>query len=256
MTDLQSLAKKYGGRRTWTYRQTNLGTIVHTAWNSKTRWGICGGLSAYWVAEHADGGSLGDKLGGGNLGNLNHPMLTECVRLHKKASSQSSTYAYLSKWLKERKIDQVKKNITDDVGNDYDGKRQILARATVRSYGGGTQGKKVEDLEKNPNIANDIVSKGLRHLRNHYGLLGFYGSALMEKNAGHCTAVWIGHDLKTGAGDAFFFDPNYGEFYFPKKDNFFGFFRTFYHSTYITKTMNFTKGFALTPYAKRVIDMD
>ena len=245
MTDPATIAKKYGGTQIWTYSQSNWDTIKHTVWDSGTRWGICAALSAYWIARHAnDDGWLGTDLKGGNLGNLNHPLLKECAALHKQASGNGAQRQldHLTKWLKGHNVLRDSKSYMTGTGFGFSGKREIYAYNAPKSF-------KKSDGTKDPDIANKIVSKGLKHLRNQYGYLTFDGTAMLV-GAGHATACWIGHSEKLGTGIALFFDPNYGEFYFEKKENFFGFFRPFYHATYITKTKSFTRGFELVPFSK------
>ena len=246
MTDPATIAKKYGGTQIWTYSQSNWDTIKHTVWDSGTRWGICAALSAYWIARHANDGWLGTDLKGGNLGKLDHPLLKECARLHKQAGGNGAQKQldHLTKWLKGQNVLRVNWNYATGSGRGFSGKQEIFAYNKPHSFK-----ESADKGKKDPDIANKIVSKGLKNLRNHYGYLSFHGSALSVE-AGHVTACWIAHSEKLGTGIALFFDPNYGEFYFEKKEHFFAFFRPFYHATYITKTMNFTKSFELVRFAK------
>ena len=244
MTDPAAIAKQYGGHQTWTYKQSGWDTIKHTAWDSKTRWGICAALSAYWIAKHANGGSLAKDLVDDKLGNLNHPLIKECAALQKSSLSGGSNnqVAHIERWLKWQDVFRVKKSWGRST-QGFDGTPTIDAHSARQTF------RSPDFKTKDPDIANKIVSKGLQNLRNHYGYLHFEGTA-MKFSAGHVTACWVGNNIKTGAGDAVFFDPNYGEFYFDNKVQFFSFFRPFYHATYITKTMNFSQGYLLLPFSK------
>jgi hypothetical protein len=83
---------------------------------------------------------------------------------------------------------------------------------------------------------------------------------------GHATAAWIGGPSYGSGGDAAFFDPNVGEFWFEDKRNFFEWFKVFYAASYQGFPCRFNHRWDVTqwalsntaakgPYAKAVLSV-
>lgn len=98
-------------------------------------------------------------------------------------------------------------------------------------------------------IEHDIAL-AMRKFNSCYARVNFGGTAFF-KGAGHAVAVWLGQPSYSSAGDALFFDPNYGEFWFKDKQDFFRFFPEFYRATYRSGALSFNKNWEVLPCAKR-----
>lgn len=116
----------------------------------------------------------------------------------------------------------------------------------------------------------------MKKLKSCYVRINFSGMVLRHA-AGHAVAAWLGQptqdritwarDRITGlrpvpgaqdyfhkgtSGDAVFFDPAYGEYWFEQKDDFFHFFPVFYRAAYRSFPMYFDQAWQVLPCAKSI----
>ena len=90
----------------------------------------------------------------------------------------------------------------------------------------------------------------MRKLNTCYVRINFGGTA-WGTDAGHAVAAWLGQPSYSSGGDALFFDPNCGEYWFENKQDFFRFFPDFYRRKYRSFPMSFDQNWDILPCAKR-----
>ena len=239
MASVKSIARRFNGYQQWGFKQTCFTVLYLTCGNPQTRWGICAGLSAAWIKEHALGGSLVKKLGGvrDNVSrvagitagapyiHLNKPELRGVAKLHADASSdERGQTATLTQYLSDHGI-VTRKRIHNS--------QWSMNSAAYTAYA-------QEDIDNS-------IAEDLERYSSCYVRISFGGTAFgME--AGHAVAVWLGATNE----DACFFDPNYGEYWFENKNDFFRFFRSYYRQCYMRRMMRFDRRYELIPCALRM----
>lgn len=214
--------------------------------------GICQALSAKWIAEHANGGSLWNWLfteGTTNvkqaaIANLMINFTESVVRTASDiepsqgnhAKRQKTAFRIGNKSL--RKANTGGQFYQDFVTDKYLGLYGLKRRAICQpGVVGGMQnripmGTGLSAGHRLGSYLNEdwLASKG----SGSYVLISIMG------NGGHAMAAYIGNDIS-------FFDPNYGEFWFPTHLQFFDFFMGFWRSSGYYQDFD---SFYLMPYAK------
>ena len=237
--DIPTLVKAYGGVITWTFRQGDF-----EIWRHHLSLGICSGLAVEWIKCHANDSSLASELRGGNLGPLNVARLKQVELLHATSSAGNSQTSTLETWLKTNSVVPLRR--AGPSRTEYDRRDQPVNRGTHVDAGA------VSTPGRCANIENDITHC-LQRYNNCYARVNFTGT-VFNFSAGHSTAVFLGQTTHGSVGDALFFDPNYGEFWFESKEDFFSFFPVFYRKAYRYFHKSFDDSWEVLPCAKRVID--
>jgi virulence surface antigen len=226
---------KYNGVMTWNFSQMDF-----TVWNiirkdDVSAHGICELLSAQWVVDHAYGGSLHNRVtdAQGKLSASAIRMIMQnFVAGYERQETQTNNFLVARGVLPRLRS----RNITSTSYKKVGGKSVEVTRTAAQSSemrqagGAGSVG-----------IA---LSQALRDVSNCYALVDFGGAS-----AAHCTAVWIGGATYSSGGDAAYYDPNAGEFWFENKQNFFDWFTVFYESAYQGWPCNFNSSWTVRPYA-------
>jgi YopT peptidase len=250
------------GVPTWGFSQSDVTVVTKIFGNPVTRWGICAGLSAKWIKQHADGGSMANDLGGGGLKiskNPNNPnnnnnvveevdiplnikQLQVVANLHASNSGPGNDQKTgIGNWLESGDVKPMS-NSRIYKGENHKGK-YWQGRATPREEMGN--GIHIA------NIANEIVN-ALMKLHSCYVRINFGGKIFGLKESAHCVAAWIGQPSYSSSGDILFFDPNYGEFWFEHRSDFFKFFPLYYQEAYLSKTIRFDSSWEVLPSAPTV----
>lgn len=238
MPSLNALVRHYGGYHTWNFKQSSMAVTRVTIFDSKTRWGICAGLSTEWIKEHANGGSLVNKLGGVDGQSLRLDGIRPVARLHASASGGNGPQQerMLTQYLSQHGV--VTRGRIGIAPAYWPTLNTTAGRALKESY----HSRDVPSYD----IQEKIV-EGMQKYRDCYLRVSFGGKAFGFR-AAHAVAVWVG-----GRGeDAAFFDPNYGEFWFQDKEQFFLFFQSFYRKYYRAGLVKFDRYFDIIPCAKKV----
>jgi hypothetical protein len=237
MVEVANLARAQKGHATWTFSQSDF-----SVWRYYRTFGICAALSAEWIRYHAAGDSLANHLGGGGVGPLNVKRLKEIALLHGTVSNTGGAAQdrQLELFLQMHDIlglgaSKVIKYFNSRAQKDMT--RAATAPAAVDVTGGA------------PNIDNDIVH-AMQKFNSCYARVNFGGKA-WGTSAGHAIAVWLGQPSYSSSGDAMMFDPNYGEYWFERKADFFKFFPLFYRAKYRSLPMAFDQFWQVLPCAKR-----
>jgi len=248
MTNPTQLCLKHGGQATWAFSQRSFSVLRRLFSNPKTRWGICAGLSAHWITNHAKDGTLATLLGGGGVGSLNETKLREIADLHSHVSQgdgEQQTIA-IGEWLESQGIVPVQ---TQD--------RVLSSRPKfLKTYPQGwqavhrEQGRSEQRPTRFSDMSTELAAEIKRH-KNCYLRVNFNGT-VMGQSTGHAIAVFIGQETKISHGDAVMFDPNYGEFWFKSKADFLAFFPEFFKAKYLSGMSSFNQGLEVLPCNPKV----
>ena len=160
------------------------------------RWlgiGVCSALSASWVKYHAHNDSLANHLGSCGVGKLNTFTMMSMTHLQDCfINKKKGNVPTVKVWLNMHGLIPVRETYGETV------------------YG-----------DSGYHIITTLIK--------YYNCYAYFASGIPED--GHATAVWLGgFDYKTG--DACFFEPNYGEIWFERKQDFFQFFPAYFLAEY------------------------
>ncbi len=188
---VQSSVKDYGGQCTFKFSQCLPPVSTMIGMHRSTSGGVCQALSTKWMVEHAKDSSLWNWLYKGqtiDTGAMYNIMINFADNIIQRMGQMAASDKYLNMHgLKMRQ------NIV--TGDNID------KWSTTRQSSRGSKGSIGRRLAS-------AMQKTDKNTSGNYVLLG------MDGNGGHAMCAWI-------AQDACFFDPNCGEFYFAKKEDFY-----------------------------------
>jgi YopT peptidase len=229
---------RFGGVMTWNFSQTDFAVLKVTCWNSVSRNGICKALAAQWIVDHAHGGALHNRVVDrrGNLSESAIRLITQNFISWRRAQKSA-----VPEFLIKRGV--LPRQSSLDISRTFDrkvGKRNVEVTTVEHTTkptdqtGGGA----------GCNVALELA-QALRRVCGSYAMIDFGPVS----GSGHSTAAWIGGPTYSSDGDACFFDPNVGEFYFEDKENFFKWFEVFYATSYQGFLCNFNGYWAVGQWA-------
>jgi hypothetical protein len=254
-TDLQSKCLKLGGAYVY-YSQSEEPTNTLINMLPYTEDGICQALSAKWIAEHANDGSLWNWLMVPGTKNIKQSAIANLMINFTESvvSGASSLDHNLGNRRARKKIANrlanptTKKANTGNLGYQdfvttkylglYGMRRRTLPAAALCGpamksfkFGLGPKVGQMLGLALSPTNLNTKGADG------SYVLISIMG------DGGHALAAFVGRD------DVAFFDPNFGEFWFPKRADFRTFLDYFWQRTGYSQDY---ESFYLLGYAKGV----
>ncbi|MES3033801.1 MAG: YopT-type cysteine protease domain-containing protein [Gemmatimonadota bacterium] len=221
---LKSSAVKHDGFQTHDFSQSLEPTNSIIAKHGTSRDGICQAMSQRWIVMHAHGGSLfnwlcdaSGKVRADAIVNLAVNQVDSETRTHRHQTDQD--------WASEKYLH----------ANGIIRRTGVLpvAGQFMRDFIGGSRasGNIFQQL------ANGLVNSS-KLVTGHYVMIGIQGPG-----GGHCMAAYVGHDIA-------FFDPNFGEYWFPDRRHFVGWFRDAVNLPY--KIGDINQSFSLRTYAPRM----
>ena len=194
-------AAAFGGMTTARFSQVNGAVGALTRTDRNARRGICLALVHRWIASHANGGSIWNEIFN-NEGNIKIEEIKNLMEEQKNTRS----------WGSFRRQPYVHtQNFHSEI---YLFRRGVVRRQGINSglrifhRGGELQNP---DLILGMHIGNEIENGP----RNGYRLIVTYGPG-----RAHAFCAWVGGRTYTSYGDVAFFDPNFGEVWFDRIDNF------------------------------------
>ena len=216
---VRNSVKKFNGYCTWPFSQASEPVASICASHPETAGGICETLSARWIERHAMGNSLASWLSCNDSGGIDPSKIRQLMQLfiagctlrsgmmyEKSMGPVDQTSATLL-WLNKNGISQCRTMTLDQSG---------ALQFSVPDHRRG-----VRDGQSKSSFATDIainIQRDLRTCHGNYALIGIYGKE------GHTMAAWVGQEVC-------FFDPNFGEFYFPDKHSFISWFPVFFNKS-------------------------
>lgn len=176
--------------------------------NQQTRNGVCMALVNKWVAEHANGRSLWtwlmDRNGTPDTGLIVNVMLNflDTIAGGGGAATQwRNSERYLKLY-------------------------NVVRRRDIAT--GGAQDWTHDFGSPGPQVGQTCAKWLTQHKTD--GNLGYYRSfCFLGASGGHITTMWIAQDVA-------FFDPNFGEYWFERKDDFARWFPTFWSASGYQRT--------------------
>jgi YopT peptidase len=178
-------------------RDPVLGMILQ---DDDTAGGVCEALSGYWILHHAAGGSLWNWLTPNGPDQTDPGPLWAVMALQREGVRAANQNAVTNRFLQSNGIDQLSSSADAFTG------RGIRYGTTTLRHGEGTTGF-FSVLSLAEAIARDVTRVGQRS-GGQYKKIGISGMA-----GAHAMAAWV-------AEDVCFFDPNFGEFWFPNGASF------------------------------------
>jgi YopT peptidase len=242
---IQDSAEKYGGHCTYRFSQA-LQPVSGMIGKSKiTAGGICQALSEMWVVFHSHDQALWNwlcpngQVSSSALANVAYNFHfgsnKDGVKLDNQ--DQNSDMWFLQYGIR-RRTGMVQQRFNEVV----DGKMQKVGYST-RSLTEGNRSAGVSKCGLGKNMAKDIVSgsmvKNIGLGDGTYRMLGVYGG-----DGSHCMCAYVGADVA-------YFDPNFGEFWFPKRDDFQKWFGEYFWPKSFYDWM-LSKSYSIRDYARAV----
>jgi len=229
--------KDFNGVMTWDYSQMDYGVLTIIRKDKISANGICKALAAQWIVDHAYGGSLANRVtnaaGNVDVDAIRMIMQNFCIAWD---SQEAETASFLtSRGIIER---MRSRNVTGTKTVRVDGRRVEITKTAATSGGMSQAG--------NSHVAIELA-QALKGVTNGYAQIDFGGSGV-----GHATAAWVGGPSYGSAGDACFYDPNFGEVWFQGKKDFFGWFELFYRYSYQGFPCNFNSRWSVNQWGLSV----
>jgi hypothetical protein len=208
---------KYNGVMTWNYAQSDWSTFSVIARDPVSRIGICKALSAQWIVDHAYGGSLVNRLttpGGALDASAIRMVMQNFIGAWNNQDIETAKFLE-SRGMRQRCNSRMQDftRTTRVGGQKVETTTTKYFSTTTYASGGG-------------NCAIELA-KALRTVSGSYVQIDFGGDGV-----GHATCAWIGGPSYGSSGDAAFFDPNCGEYWFERKADFCDWFQYFYEKSY------------------------
>jgi hypothetical protein len=228
--NMKSSAEKRNGFQTATFSQALEPTNSAIGKHAVSRDGICQALSQKWIVMHAHGSSLfrwlydeDGRINKSAISNMAINQIDSETRLRGQSGKTDQEWAsekYLFSYGLLRR--------TSTVMNQQSG--YVVAQ---RSLTAGDDS--ASDIFTQ--LANGLVNSS-KLITGYYVMIGINGSG-----GGHCMAAYVGRDIC-------FFDPNFGEYWFPNRQDFVGWLRATLPLPYRIGRIN--KEFALREYAPKM----
>lgn len=252
MESIQKQALKYGGSYVH-YSQCiePTSTLINSL--PYTSNGICQALSAKWIAEHANDRSLWSWLfrPGTTIPSLPHIANLMINFTESVVQDKSDIEHVQSDSMRRRIANRISNRTTrskDTKGEFYQDfvtdkylklYANLIRRRIVQESVAGSMGKRIDvgaSLGAGYRLADNLHQNKMVSRGGSYVLISIMG------NGGHAMAAFTADDFA-------FFDPNFGEFYFPSHAKFKQFFLQFWKLSGYYR--DFPK-FYLMPYAKGI----
>jgi len=200
--------------------------------------GICQALAAKWIIQHANDDSLWNwlfvrgtrSINQGAIVNLMHNF-TDGVARHGKSANPTSKNKY-----------PLGMTYQDYVTERYMEIYGVQRRKMVFKGFLGNQHHLIGTGADGYCIAHRMQGSFLNSLGGSYVLIVIRGKD-KNKPVGHAMSAFVGSE------DFVFFDPNFGEFWFPSHEKFQAWFKGYWSTSGYNRVFN---GFYLLPYGKRI----
>ncbi|UYM15425.1 YopT-type cysteine protease domain-containing protein [Endozoicomonas euniceicola] len=186
---MQDLVKQFKGIPVWEFSQSSLRKQY---WRQGAR-GLCNSLSISWINYHAHNDSLANHLKQSNIDSQDDLVVQHMIFL-QNTLQEKKPRASSMKWLEMHGM-------------------VLLNRGYGATASPDSEYRIITTLAKDYNCYA-LISFGLRDYVRKTSLL-------------HAVAAWLGGPDYV-KGDVCFFEPNYGEFWFESKQDFFSFFPVYY----------------------------
>ena len=220
------------------YSQGNRGTHDIIKKSPLTADGICQALSAKWIAQHANDDSLWNWLFLRGTTTVNKAAVVQLMHNYTDASS-GARFTSLGNPTTKYKYTlglTYQDYVTDRYLELYDVKRRQMVSGSFM----GNKNARIGTGANGFCLANRLHKKFLNTLGGSYVLIVIKGQH-NNSQVGHAMAAYV------GSHDVTFFDPNYGEFWFPSQDKFTTWFTQYWSMSEYDKIF---KDFYLVPYGK------
>lgn len=215
---LGKTAKQHGGFQTAAYSQS-LEPVYSMISDAAMAEGICEASSARWVAEHAKGSSFFQWIHDKN-GKIKRTAIVDLAAQQRAGEAKKSQDRASEEFLfGEGLIRRTNPMMTRS------GREMVPTRSFAEGVG-------------NVGINLPKAMTASRLITGYYVMIGIYGSG-----GAHCMAAYIGQDIC-------FFDPNFGEYWFPDQANFVKWFHESFWLSY--RIGNLDHHFHLREYAPKM----
>ena len=244
---IQKSPERFNGHCTHTFSQCLEPVASMIGKSKKTKDGICQALSEMWIVFHAHDGAIWNwlcpdgKVNSSALANVayNFHYGTAIHAGNPSAiddQDQNSDLWFLQYGIRRRTDIAMTKSNTFIDGKMV--KQNYAQRSlTEASRGGGSRMGLGKSLGRA--LIGGSMVKNMGQGDGTYRMIGIHGSV-----GGHCMCAFVGQDVA-------FFDPNYGEFYFPKREDFANWFGEYFWPKSFYDWM-LSSSFQLRDYARAV----
>lgn len=222
-------AERKGGHQTASYSQCLEPVNSMIGRHKTSREGICEATSARWIVLHARGSSLFNWI--------------------YKSDGKINPAAIVNLAINQIEGETRERGQSGQTDQDWFSEMYLWSHGIARRNGLIPQNNygylnPVRSLTEGDKSAGD-VGEQLAHalvapplVTGYYVMIGIHG-----KSGGHCMAAFVGQDVC-------FFDPNFGEYWFPKRADFVRWFTSHFWLAYRIGGLN--SSFALREYAPKM----
>ncbi|WP_157953842.1 YopT-type cysteine protease domain-containing protein [Microbulbifer sp. A4B17] len=195
---VQRSVAQHGGTLQYNFSQCLDPVKAQITIHQDTAGGVCESLSAHWIKFHAEDDSLWNWLFPN--GALSEQHLFHVMTLHQIGGNAPNQDQVSEAWLQSHNVLPLQNNGGVGIAGP-NGRRQIHVVTGPRLDQGQTT------MRNSAALADEIIREPTRSAGS-YKKIGISG-----KVGAHAMAAWV-------AEDVLFFDPNFGEFWFPTKNAF------------------------------------
>lgn len=207
INSVRKSADSFNGRCTWKFSQIQDPVATLIGKEKLTKDGICEMLAAKWIECHAKDDHLANWLQGRGK-EIDPSKIRQLMQLFI-IGSEMSPGAIIGSTKTRQEADQTQatknwlraKGLIERNGGKF--------RFEQSRGGGGSRSGHAADLAQ-------AVAMSLLNGTGSYRTIGIWGSG-----GGHAMAAWVAQDVA-------FFDPNFGEFWFERRQDFIRWFPTFF----------------------------
>ena len=198
-----------------------------------TKEGICLALSAKWIAEHANDGSLWNWLFASGTTNVKQSAIANLmVNFHDSVKTSGSLRNPTLDAYSHKSGFSHQDIFLDKYLGMYGVKRRSITQDLITGWQSRPYGVAVGQQ-----LAARLSPKWMNTMSGAYVHIATFGKG------GHSTCAFV------GSKDICFFDPNFGEFYFTNQGQFVKFFTDFWSTSGYISTFN---SFKLDAFAKGI----
>lgn len=203
---------KYHGKVNFAFSQVQTDFLKEIIKHKQTSGGICNALTSYWIALHAQGKNLFKEIITGDENKLNKNKIFEIKKLQVDFDNHEESFLAHKNWLNSQGLDY--KTFYKDDG-------YFKNKGTKNKYQ-----RPENTTEAIKNLAESIVSTPGHNKNGEYKKISLHGSML-----GYSVSAYINKNT------VIYFDPNFGEFEFNKKNDFIEWFVDKYWSKSLYKNI-------------------
>ncbi len=226
---IQASAQRFGGHCVWRFSQLQSPVKGLICNHRETGGGVCEMLSAKWLEEHAKGGSIVNWMMAANGEGLDSDKIRYLMQLFAIGCGMRTGA------LSDTSGGRIDQNLATDAWLRMRGvvrRRQISGGKLHNASNSAGTRQSLSKRNFSEQISQQIISSP-----GSYKMIGIHGDRFA-----HAMAAWSDQDVS-------FFDPNFGEFWFARPNDFLSWFPLYWQMAgYAMPALGLNEGYSIQEY--------